>query len=167
MKSSFEEFLSFLMRFSQSVELWQGRGRIQKIVLCGKRLNPYYDKNSSNKQRETTVHHYFKTWRSVNPENVKNFERFFKCSHKNCPPVQDKGADRGLQEKAGRTGPHSHQRGCSGAGWEVQVPSFPYHQWTIMVQTYQHSREEGRTTPFHSHEAEKIPKRYRNVKSGT
>ena len=30
-----------------------------------------------------TVHHYFKTWRSVNIEHFKNFESFFKCSHKN------------------------------------------------------------------------------------
>ena len=36
----------------------------------------YYDKNSSNKERKMTVHHYFKTWRSVNPESL------FKCSRK-------------------------------------------------------------------------------------
>ena len=29
---------------------------------------------------------------------------------------QDKEADRGLQEKEGRTLPHSHRPGCSGAG---------------------------------------------------
>ena len=57
-KSSFVEFLSFFMRLRQSVVLWQGRGGIQNIALFGKR--PYYGKNSSNKQRETTVHHYFK-----------------------------------------------------------------------------------------------------------
>ena len=28
---------------------------------------------------------------------------------------QNKGDDRGLQEKEGRTLPHSHQQGCSGA----------------------------------------------------
>ena len=71
------------MCFSQSIVLWQGRGGIQKIALFGKRPSPYYGNNSSNKQRETTVHHYFKTWRSVHPENVKNFESFFKCSRKN------------------------------------------------------------------------------------
>ena len=46
------------------------------------RQRPYYGKNSSNKQREMTVHHYFKTWRSVNQENVNNLS-FFKCSRKN------------------------------------------------------------------------------------
>ena len=51
------------MHLSQSVEFWQGRGGIQKIALFGKRPSSYY--NSSNKQRETTVHHYFKTWRSI------------------------------------------------------------------------------------------------------
>ena len=70
------------MRLSQSVVLWQGRVGIQKIVLFGKRPSPYYCKNSSNKQRETTVHHYVKTWRSVNLENLKSFESF-KCSRKN------------------------------------------------------------------------------------
>ena len=70
------------MRLSQSVVLWHGRGNIQKIALFGKRPSPYYGKNSSDKQREMTVHHYFKTWRSVNPEHFKNFESFFKCSHK-------------------------------------------------------------------------------------
>ena len=58
-------------------------GGIQKITLFGQISSPYYGNNSSNKQREMTVHHYFKTRRSVNPENVKNFESFFKCSHKN------------------------------------------------------------------------------------
>ena len=66
------EFLSFLMCLNQSVVLWQGRGGIQKITLFGKRPSPYYGKNSSNKQREMTVHHYFKTW-SVNEEHFKNF----------------------------------------------------------------------------------------------
>ena len=32
---------------------------------------PYHGKIISNKQRETTVHHYLKTWRSVNPEHFK------------------------------------------------------------------------------------------------
>ena len=73
------------MCLSQSVVLSQGRVGIQKIALFGKRSSPYYWKNSSNKQRERTVHHYFKTWRSVNPENFKNFERFFKCSRKKQP----------------------------------------------------------------------------------
>ena len=65
------EFLPFLklIRLSQSIVLWQGRDGIQKIALFGKRPSPYYWKNSSNKQREMTVHHYFKTW-SVNQENV-------------------------------------------------------------------------------------------------
>ncbi|CDQ67036.1 unnamed protein product [Oncorhynchus mykiss] len=39
--------------------LWGGGG-IEKIALFGKRPSPYYGKNSSNKQREMTVHHYFK-----------------------------------------------------------------------------------------------------------
>ena len=68
------------MHLSQSVGLWQGRGGIQKIALFGKIPTLYYGKNSSNKQRETSVHHYFKTWRSVNPENVQSF---FNCSRKN------------------------------------------------------------------------------------
>ena len=50
------------------------------MALFGKRPSPYYGKNSSNNQRETTVQSYFKTCRSVNLENVKNFESFFKCS---------------------------------------------------------------------------------------
>ena len=70
------------MRLSQSVVLWQGRGGIQKIALFGKRPCPYYGKNSSNKQRETTVHHYFKTWRSVNAEHFKSFKSLFKDSRK-------------------------------------------------------------------------------------
>ena len=42
-------------------------------------LNEEMEINKQSKeQRETTVHHYFKTW-SVNAENVKNFESFFKC----------------------------------------------------------------------------------------
>ena len=45
---------------------------IQTIALFGKRPSPYYDKNSSNKQRETTVHHYFKT---VNSDDFKNFKK--------------------------------------------------------------------------------------------
>ena len=71
------------MHLSQSVGLWQGRGGIQKkIGLFGKRPSIYYVKNSSNKQRETTVHHYFKT-KVVNIEHFKNFESFYKCSRKN------------------------------------------------------------------------------------
>ena len=66
-------FLTFLMHLSQSVVLWQGRGGIQKIAVFCKRRSPYYGKNSSNKQREMTVHHYLKTWRSDNLENIKNF----------------------------------------------------------------------------------------------
>ena len=79
--------MSFFMYLSQSVGLWQGRDGIQKIALFGKRPSPYYGKNSSNKQRETTVHHYFKTWRSVNTEHFKNFESFFKCSRKTHQPL--------------------------------------------------------------------------------
>ncbi len=30
-----------------------------------------------------TVNHYFKTWRSVDPENFNNFECILKCSRKN------------------------------------------------------------------------------------
>ena len=73
-KRSFVEFIS-IISLSQSVVLWQ--------ALFGKIPSPYYGKNSSNKQRETTVHHYFQTWRSVNPEDFKNFERFFMGSRKN------------------------------------------------------------------------------------
>ena len=40
-------------------------GLVHRRALFGKRPSPYYGKNSSNKQREMTVH-YFKTWRSVN-----------------------------------------------------------------------------------------------------
>ena len=54
------------MSLNQSVVLWQGRRGIQKAAYFGKRRSPYYGKNSSNKQREMSVHHYFKTWRSVN-----------------------------------------------------------------------------------------------------
>ena len=72
-----------LMHLRQSVVLWQDMDGIQKIALFGKIPSPYYSKNSSNKQRETTVHHYFKTWRSVNAEHFKDFESFFKCSRKN------------------------------------------------------------------------------------
>uniref|UniRef100_A0A673Y8N5 Reverse transcriptase domain-containing protein n=1 Tax=Salmo trutta TaxID=8032 RepID=A0A673Y8N5_SALTR len=61
---------------------------------------------------------------------------------------QDKGDYRGLQEKEGRTRRHSHQRGCSGADREFQVPWCPHHQQTTMVQTHQDSREEGTTMPF-------------------
>ena len=60
---------------------------------------------------------------------------------------QDEGAYCGLQETEGRARPHSHRRGCSGASRELQVPWFPHHQQTIMVQTHTDSREEGTTTP--------------------
>ena len=63
------------MRLRQSVVLWQG------ITLFGKRPSTYYGNNSSNKQRGTTVH-YFKTWRSVNLENVKKCKSCFKFSRK-------------------------------------------------------------------------------------
>ena len=63
---AFSQFLSFLMRLSQSVVLWQDRGGIQKIGLFGIRPSPYYGKKSSKKQRDMKVHQYFKTWRSVN-----------------------------------------------------------------------------------------------------
>ena len=62
------------MHLSQSVVLWQGRGCIQKIAIFAERPSLYFGKNSSNKQRVPTIHHCFKTWRSVNPENFKNFE---------------------------------------------------------------------------------------------
>jgi hypothetical protein len=58
------------MHLSQSVVLLQGRVGIKKIALFGKRPRQYYGKNSSNKQRETTGHHYFKKSSSVNMENV-------------------------------------------------------------------------------------------------
>ena len=48
---------------------------------------------------------------------------------------QDKGDDRGLQEKAGRTGPPLTSMGCSGEGREFQVPWCLHHQRTIMVLT--------------------------------
>jgi hypothetical protein len=44
------------------------------MALFGKRPSPYYGKNSWNKQRQMTVINFFMTWRSVNTENVKNFE---------------------------------------------------------------------------------------------
>ena len=44
------------------------------IALFGKRPSPYYGKNSSNKQRDTTVHHYFTTSSSFNMEHFENFE---------------------------------------------------------------------------------------------
>ena len=40
------------------------------MYLFGKIPSPYYG-NSSNRQRETKVHHYFKTRRSVNAEHFK------------------------------------------------------------------------------------------------
>ena len=81
------------MRLSQSVVLWQSRGGIQKIALFGKRLSPHHGKNSSNKQRKMTVHHYFKT-RSVNSEKLKNFEHFFKCCRKKHEDRHRKGRPR-------------------------------------------------------------------------
>ena len=42
-------------------KIWGG---IQKIALFGKRPSPYYVKNSTNKQRETTFH-YFKKFSSM------------------------------------------------------------------------------------------------------
>uniref|UniRef100_A0A8C7VZ95 Si:ch211-222n4.2 n=1 Tax=Oncorhynchus mykiss TaxID=8022 RepID=A0A8C7VZ95_ONCMY len=50
-----------VQRSSQSVVTTQGRGGMQNIALFGKRPSPYFGKNSTNKQRETTLHHYFKT----------------------------------------------------------------------------------------------------------
>ena len=76
---------NLLMHLSQSVVLWQ-------IALFDKRPSPYYGKNSSNKQRETTVHHYFKTRRSVNVEHFKKFEHFFKCSRKNYQELWQNGS---------------------------------------------------------------------------
>ena len=76
-------FFNLFNAFSQSVVLWQGRGGIQKIALFGERPSLYYGKNSSKMQSAMTVHHYFKTWRSVNPEHFKNFDNFFKCRRKN------------------------------------------------------------------------------------
>ena len=55
-----------------------------------------------------------------------------------------------------RTRPHSHRRGCGGAGWELQVPWWPHHQQTIMVQTHQVSREEDTTKPIPPLQTEKI-----------
>ena len=67
---------TLLMCLSQSVVLWQGRGGIQKIALFGKRTSPYYGKNSWNKQRETTVHHYFKT----SGQSIRNISRTLNVS---------------------------------------------------------------------------------------
>jgi hypothetical protein len=80
------------MHLNQSVVLWQGRGGIEKIALFGKRPGPYYGKNSSNKQRETAVHHYFKLWRSVNLENFKNFESFFNAIAKTIKHSDETGS---------------------------------------------------------------------------
>jgi hypothetical protein len=79
------------------------------------------------------------------------------CQDHDLPQCeQDKGADRGLQEKVSQTGPHKHRQGCSRAGLELQVPWCPLHQRTIMVQTYQDCCEEG-TTPFsHSKRLERF-----------
>ena len=40
------------------------------------------------------------------------------------------------------------KRGCSGAGWELQVPWRPHHQQTNMVQAHHDSREEGTTKTY-------------------
>ena len=70
------------MILSQSVVLWQVRGGIQKIALF-----PYLVKDQIHIMARTAqirkVHHYCKTWRSVNAELCKIFLRFFKCSCKN------------------------------------------------------------------------------------
>jgi hypothetical protein len=50
------------------------------MALLGKRPSPYYGKNSSNKQREMsiiTLRHEGQLMRKI-----KNFEGFFKCTHK-------------------------------------------------------------------------------------
>jgi hypothetical protein len=49
------------MSLNQSVVLSQGRGGIQKTTLFGKIPSPDYGRNSSDRQRETTVQHDFKT----------------------------------------------------------------------------------------------------------
>ena len=69
-------YLKRLMCLSQSVVLWQGRGGIQKTALFGKSPSPYYGKNSSNKQREITLHHYFHfiTW----SQSLQNISRTLK-----------------------------------------------------------------------------------------
>ena len=48
---------------------------IQKIALFGKRPSPYYGKDSSNKQRETTVH-YFRH----QGQSIRNISRTLKFS---------------------------------------------------------------------------------------
>ena len=50
------------------------------VGMVGREL-PWWGKEKE--QREMTVHHYFKTWRSVNTEHFKNLESFFKCNYKN------------------------------------------------------------------------------------
>ena len=46
-------------------------------ALFGKRPSPYYGKNSSNKQRETTVHHYFnQSIRNISSAVAKTIKRF-------------------------------------------------------------------------------------------
>jgi hypothetical protein len=52
--------------------------------------------------------------------------------------------------------PHSHQQGCSGTDWELQVPRCPHRYGPITVQTDQHSREEWTITSLPPQEAEKI-----------
>jgi hypothetical protein len=49
-------------------------GVVYRRSLFGKRPSPYYGKNSLNKQREMTVHHYFKTC-SVNKEHFKKLKK--------------------------------------------------------------------------------------------
>jgi hypothetical protein len=58
--------------------------------------------------------------------------------------------------KRGPSMPHSHRRGCSGAGWELQSPWCPHHQRTNMVQTHRDSCESGTTKPIPPQETEKI-----------
>ena len=62
------------------------------MALFGKRPSQYYGKNSSNKQRETTVHNYFKTGRSFEPENSKNFESFFNAFAKTIKHYDETGS---------------------------------------------------------------------------
>ena len=84
-KSSFVEFISFLMLLSQSVVLSQGSGGIQKISLFGKRPSPYYGKNSWKRKRETISGQHmwelFKTvWKAFQVKLVEGMQRV-------CKPV--------------------------------------------------------------------------------
>ena len=53
------------MRLSQSVVLLLGRGSIQPYLL--KEQVHIMARTAQISKEKTTVHHYFKTWRSVNP----------------------------------------------------------------------------------------------------